>query len=117
MDANNYLNGIFSSFNCEFTPSFRLIDNFSSHFSFHQTNCKDKKSKATHLCKLDNILSNTSLDSKSIIVVSDTSVRNNIAISISYVYSYSNNVKKIIYHVINITSTEAELFTIRYRIN
>ena len=46
MDANNYLNGIFSSFNCEFTPSFRLIDNFSSHFSFYQTNCKDKKKQS-----------------------------------------------------------------------
>ena len=64
MDVNNYLNGIFpffNSLNCEFSFSFRLIDNFSSHFSFHQANHKEKESKATYLCKLNNIFTNISL--------------------------------------------------------
>jgi len=38
-------------------------------------------------------------------------------LSISHVYLHSNSVKKTIYHTVNIISTEAELFAIRYRIN
>ena len=45
IDANNYLNGIFSSFDPfhkELSSSFRLVDNFPDHFYFHIVNCKDK---------------------------------------------------------------------------
>jgi len=120
VNNNNYLNGIFPSFdslNNEFSPSFRLIDNYSSYFSFYQANCKDKESKATHLCKLNNIFTKTLSNPNTIIVVSDTSIRNNIAISISHIHSYSNNIKKTIYHAVNITLTEAELFSIKCKIN
>ena len=120
VDVNNHLNKNFPSFNSlnsEFSPGFKLIDNFSSHFSFHWANCKDKESKATHLCNLNDIFSNILLDSKSVIIVSDASIRNSIAISISHIYSHLNNIKKIIYHTVNVTSTEAELFAIRCEIN
>ena len=120
VDANNYLNGIFPSFdslNSEFSPRFRLIVNFSNQFFFHQANHKDKESKETHIHNLDNIFSNTSLYPKSIIVVLDTSVRNNIAMSISHVHSSSNDVRKTIHHAINVTSTKPKLFTIRCGIN
>jgi len=62
IDANNYLNGIFPSFNPfykELSPSFRLIDNFPDHFFFHITNHKNKKSKEAYLCKLDQIFKDT----------------------------------------------------------
>jgi len=106
VDVNNYLNRIFSSFNSlnsEFSPGFRLINNFSSCFYFHWENCKDKESKAAHFCKLDKIFFNTSLDPKSVIIISDTSIKNNIATSILYIYFHPNNVKKTIYYAINIT--------------
>ena len=112
----NCLNGIFSSFDSldsEFSPGFRLIDNFSSHFYFHWANCKDKESKAAHLCKLSDIFSNVSLDSKFIIIVSNVSIRNNIAIFISHIYSHLNKVKKTIHHIVNVSSTKAKLFAIR----
>jgi len=48
------------------------------------------------------------------VVVSDASIRNNITISIAHVHLYLN---KTIYHAVNITSTEAELFAIRCSIN
>jgi len=70
INTNNCLNGIYPLFdflNCKFSPRFRLIDNFSSHFSFHQANYKDKESKASHLCNLDDIFSNASSDPKSIV--------------------------------------------------
>jgi len=120
INTNNCLNGIYPLFdflNCKFSPRFRLIDKFSSHFSFHQANYKDKESKAAHLCNLDDIFSNASSDPKSIVVISDASIRNNIAMSISYVHSSPNNVRKTIHHTINVTSTKAKLFAIRYGIN
>lgn len=57
------------------------------------------------------------IDFTSVIVVSDTCIKNNIAIFISYVHFYSNGIKKTIYHTINISLTKVELFTIRCRIN
>jgi len=87
VDVNNYLNGIFMPFdslNSEFSSGFRLIDNFSNHFSFYQANCKYKERKMAYICKINNIFSNTSLDPKFVVVILDTSIRNNIATSISY---------------------------------
>ena len=120
VDTNNHLNGIFpsfNSFNSEFSPEFRLIDLFSSCFSFYQANCKDKDCKTTHLCKLDDIFKDASLNTNLIIVISDTSIRNNVATSIAHIYSYSNIVKKTLHYAVDVTLTEAELFAIRYRIN
>ena len=57
------------------------------------------------------------MDPKSIIVVSDTSIRNNITMSILHIYSCSNNIKKTIHYTVNVTSTEVELFAIRCGIN
>ena len=46
------------------------------------------------------------MDPTSIIVVSDVSIKNNIATSISHIYFYSNDIKKTIYHTINIALTK-----------
>jgi len=88
-----------------------------SLISFYQANCKDKESKAAHLCNLNDIFSNKLLDPKSVIIVSDASIRNNVATSISHIHSHINNIKKTIHHTVNIISTEAKLFAIRYEIN
>ena len=53
----------------------------------------------------------------STIVVSDTSIKNHVATSISYIHSYNKPVVKTMYRAINITTTEAELFTIHCGIN
>jgi len=120
MDTNNHLNGIFSAFdflNSEFSPSSQLVDIFSSHFSFHWTNCRNKESKAAYIHKLDKCILNALSNSKSVVIVSDASNKNNIAISIAHIHSLSNSIKKMIYYAVSITSTEAELFTIRCGIN
>ena len=121
MNTNNCLNRIFpffDSLNSEFSPSFRLINTISSHFSFHWANYKDKESKTAYLCKLDDIFTKTLLDPKSVIViVSDASIRNNVAMFILHIHLYSNNVEKTIHHAVNITFTKAELFSIRCGIN
>ena len=57
------------------------------------------------------------MDSNSIVIISDTSIKNNVAISILHIHLSYNSIKKTIHHAVNITSTETELFAIRYRIN
>ena len=57
------------------------------------------------------------MDLNFIIVISDISIRKNVAISIFHVNSHSNSVKKTIYHAVNVTLTKTKLFAIRYGIN
>jgi len=120
VNANNCLNEIFlafDSFNSKFSLGSCLVDNFYSCFFFHRTNCKNKESKTAHFHKLNNIVLNALSNSNSVIVVSDASIKNNVAMSIIYIHLYSNPIKKTLYHVVSVTSTVAELFAIRCGIN
>lgn len=90
---------------------------FPSYFSFYRVNYKDKESKAAYFCKLNNIVLNVSFNFNSVIIVSDTSIKNNITISIAHIYLHLNSIKKTLHHAVGITSTKAELFAIRYSIN
>ena len=119
IDADNRINEVFSSFNLfssKFSPRDRLINVFSSHFSFHSTNIKSKESIKAHICKLNKITFQTSIDSKSVVVL-DTSIKNQVATLIAHIHTYSSLVIKTIHYVINIMFTEAELFTIKCGIN
>ena len=51
------------------------------------------------------------------IVVSDVSIKNDIATSISYIHICDQPLVKTVHHVAFVTSTEAELFAIRCGIN
>ena len=51
------------------------------------------------------------------IVVTDASIKNNIATSISHVHLVNHPLTKTVHHAAFVTSTEAELFAIRYDIN
>ena len=51
------------------------------------------------------------------IVTTDASIKNNIATSISHMHISNQPLTKTIYHAAFVTSTEAELFVIRYSIN
>ena len=70
-----------------------------------------------HTHKLDDIILQASADSRSIIVISNTSIKNQVATSISHIHSHSSSIIKTIHQAINVSSTEAELFTIRCSIN
>lgn len=54
---------------------------------------------------------------KTVIVISDASIKNNIATFIAHVCSDQNIVAKIIHHAVNVKSTKAKLFVIKCRIN
>ena len=49
------------------------------------------------------------------VTVSDASIKNQVAISIAHIHVHDNPVIKMLYHAINVTSTEAELFVIKYK--
>jgi len=69
-----------------------------------------------HICSLDKILDNSSLNPDTILIISDTSIKNNIITSLSHIHSGWSILAKTIYYAFNITSTEAKL-SIRCGIN
>ena len=79
---------------------------FSSQFLFHKANYHFNESKTHHCNILDNIMFNTSSDPNIVVVVSDTSIKNNIATSITYIHLFNSLLKKMLYYTISITSTE-----------
>ena len=120
VDVNNKLNSIFNFlnlFNSKFSSNNRLIDMFFSCFSFYLSNRKYAKTRKIYLHKLDKFIFKALIESKTDIIVSDTSIKNQVTIFIVYIYVYNLSIIKTIHHAINIISTEAELFTIRCRLN
>ena len=120
IDVNNHLNGILSSFDSlykELSSGFWLVDNFPDHFSFYTVNHKDKDIKNAHLCKLNKVFKDFLVDSKTVIVIFNTSIRNNVATSISHVCLGHNILAKNIHYAVNVISNEVKLFVIRCRIN
>ena len=113
--------GIFSSFSPldpEFFLDCHIIDNFSNRFSFNLVNKeKGKNHKKTRAQELDEMVLHNSLSPLSAIVITDTSIKNNIAMSISHVHSANQLLIKTVHHAFFITTTEVELFAIRCSIN
>jgi len=58
-----------------------------------------------------------SLSSSTAIVISDASIKNDIATSISHMHIANQPLIKTLYHAVFVTTTEAELFAIRCGIN
>ena len=111
-DKRNEFFPSFSFFN-EFKPGSWLTDLFPDRFSFHSHLSCVKK----HIEKLDEIVLRASSNPTSTIIVSDASIKNHIATLISHIYSFNKPVVKTIHRAINVTTTEAELFTIWCGIN
>ena len=115
---NNKFNGIFPSFtplHFELSSGHRIIDNFSDYFVFN-LHSKQKDDRA-HAHQLDNMVIKASSSPSTAIVVTDASIKNNITISISHTYTHDNPITKTVHHVVHVTSTEAEIFTMRCSIN
>jgi len=114
IDSNNKLHGVFPSFsplNPEFNPGSRIIDIFSDRISFNLAN--KGKNKLSCSYQLDEITIQSSMSPHTAIVVSDASVKNDIATLVSHIYICNQPLVKTVHHAAFVTSTEAELFTIR----
>ena len=107
----------FSSLNSEFSLDHHIIDNFSNCFSFNLVNKNQKEKNKIHTQELDNmVLCNSSLP-HSALVITDASIKKDIAMSISHIHSANRPLIKTVHHASFVTSTEAELFAIRCGIN
>ena len=118
IDSNNKSFGIFPSFSplyLELSSGCRLIDTFSDHFSFNFYN-KEKNEKIC-LQQLNSMVIESSLLHSAAIVTTDTSIKNDIAMSILHMHILNHPLIKTCHHAVFVTSSEAELFTIRCGIN
>jgi len=120
IDINNWLNKVFSFFdslNKENFSDFYLVNTFSNYFSFHSVNWKDSNILTTYCNRLENIYENSLINQDIILIISDISIKNNVATLVSYIHRDQEIIAKSVHYIMNITSIEAKLFIIRYRIN
>ena len=120
VDMNNRFNKVFPSFdplNPEFKLGNRIINSFSNCFPFHLFSKSNNHLFKNHIQQFNNLAIESSNSPSNALVVTDASVKNNVALSIAHIHVHNRLVIKTLYHVVNITSTEAEFFTIRYSIN
>ena len=99
VDINNCLNQVllvFDSLNRELSLGFHLINNFPNYFFFHTADCKDAEARTAHHNKLENIFKNSPQSNDIILVISDTSIKNNITILILYIKREYEIIKKTI---------------------
>ena len=112
--------GIFPSFSPldpEFTLGHRIIDNFSDHFSFNLVNKTEKEKNNCHAQELDEMVLHISSIPNTALVITDASIKNDIAMSITHIHSTNRPLIKTAHHTSFVTSSEVELFTIRCGIN
>ena len=117
---NNRFNKVFPSFiplHPEFSPSNRFIDIFSNCFSFNLFSKQKDDSLKMYIHQLNSLTIESSSVPLYAFVITDTSVKNNIAISISHIHIHNKPITKTLYHVVYVMSTEAKLFAIRCSIN
>ena len=108
---------MFNSFSDEFPPSSRLINIFPNWLLFYLSNQVSKNSRVVHIYKLNEYILYALTNLKTVVVVSNMSIKNQIATSIVYVHSFRNPIIKTLHHVVNVTTTETELFAIKCSIN
>ena len=118
IDSNDKLYGVFpafSPFHPEFNPGSRIVDLFSDRFSFNLAS-REKNNKK-HSQQLNEMTLQSSSSPHTAIVVTDASVKKDIATFISHVHICNHPLTKMVHHAAYVTSTEAELFAIRCGIN
>jgi len=90
---------------------FLVIFLFYPYIKYKDNNLKD------HTNQLNDITIMALVNHSHALIILDAGIKNNIATSITHVHICDKPIVKIVHHVVNITSTEAKLFTIRCGIN
>jgi len=107
----------FDNLNKELSSRFHLVDTFPNYFSFNIVKYKDAKARTAYLNKLKNVYRNSKDNPNTLFIITDASVKNNIAILVMHIWREQVIITKAIYYVMYVTSIEAKLFAIRYGIN
>ena len=106
---------VFSPFHPEFNLGSRIVDLFPDRFFFNLANREKKNKKRSQ--QLNEMTLQLSSSPHTAIVVTDTSIKKDIATSISHVHIRNHPLTKTVHYTVYIMSTEAELFAIRCSIN
>jgi len=117
---DNRFNEIVPSFdpiNPELFPGHRIINMFSNHFSFQPLSEVANCNVTSQVQELDRIAFESSDSSSTALVISDASIKNNVATSIAYIHIRDRPITKTLHYTLNVMSTEAKLVTIRCSIN
>jgi len=120
IDIDNRFNEVFPAFdpiNLELQSENRISDTFSNQFSFHSFSSSNNPSFKSCIQQLDALAVDSSTFSCNALVITDMSVKNNVALSIAHIHVFNKPVVKTLHHAVNITAQEAEFFTIRCGIN
>ena len=120
INSNIKSHGIFPSFSPldpEFSPSHQIVDIFSNRFTFNLVDKKEKNHNKTHNQELDEVTLCCSSEHHTALVITDASIKDDIATSILHIHSFNRPIIKTVHHASFVTSTEAELFAIRCSIN
>jgi len=118
VDLYNKLHRIFPSFspfNPELTLGSRVIDTFQDWFSFNLSN--KAKNDTARPQQLDNMTIVSSLSPHMALIVSDASIKHDIATLVLHIHMRDKPLIKTVHHTVFVTSTEAELFAIRCGLN
>ena len=118
VDSYNKLHGIFPFFSHldpELILGSRVIDTFQDRFLFNLSN--KVKNNTARSQQLNDMTIISSLSPHMVLVVSDTSIKHDIATLVLHVHMQDKSLIKTVHHAVFITSTEAELFTIRCGLN
>jgi len=97
--------------NKELSTSFLVV------FFFHSFNKHNNNSLAFLSHQLNSLALFFSENYTCTFIITNASIKNNVAISIAYIHIHDKPVVKTLYFAVNINSTEAKLFAIRYSIN
>ena len=120
IDSKFKFYGIFPSFSPldpGFTPGQCIIDNFSDRFSFNLANKKEKEKNNHRAQELDEMVLRNSSIPNTALVITNTSIKKDIATSIAHIHAANCPLIKTVHHASFVTSSEAELFAIRCGIN
>jgi len=112
-DKHNKFFPSFSFFNKEFNPGNHIIDIFPDCFFFYPHSSNVKK----HIENLKEITLRAFSNLFSSIVVSDASIKNQVATSIFHIHCFNKPIIKTLHRAINITIAKAKLFAICCSIN
>jgi len=116
-DRFNEILPAFDSLNIEFSSGSRYVDMFTNCVSFHPFIKSSKDSFKSCSLLLSDLTITSSSDSLHILVVTDASIKHNIAISIAHIYICNKDIIKMVHHAVNVLFIEAKLISIRYGIN
>ena len=89
IDINNHLNKVllsFDSLNKELSFRFHLVDIFLDCFSFLLVNQKDSDILTSYHNKLINIFENLLINQDNVLIITNTSIKNNVATPVSHIY-------------------------------